>query len=165
MEESGFDTLYYPTTAERFDTVFDDYDSLRLDALVQEPHKTADFGYEHKGKMFTFTNSPAFAKRAAEYYRCNVKNPADVVILRLTAPQRLTRPAGRTWELKYGDDRRKMVSTSRKTEDFKDEFEYELHDKFRRSEGIVGPISMDVGGKNNLVCTRPSQSFQGAARG
>ena len=106
-------------------------EALRLDALLQVSPKTADFNYEHHGKMYTFTNSPAFAKRAAEYYRSNVKNPADIFILRLTAPQRLTRPTGRTWELNYGDDWRKMVCTSRKTGDFEDDFEHWLRDKFQ----------------------------------
>ena len=95
--------------------------------------------------MYTFTNSPVFVKRAAGYYRSNVKNPADVVILRLTAPQRLTRPRGRTWELKYGDNWRKMICTSRKTEKFKNDWEYWLRGNFQRSEVIIGPILTDVG--------------------
>lgn len=53
-----------------------------------------------------------------------------------------------------------MISASRKTEDFKDDFEFELRDKFQRSKVIIGPNSMDVDEDTTLEAVDHSNLFK-----
>lgn len=103
-----------------------------------KPNRVNDFGYDGYGTFYYWTPQDWVPHKYAQFTYDVIYNKVDGVILRMVTPENMTRPAGKTREMDYGEEWRKPVFFSWRLEDVPDDW----IEKFRKTEVFRGPVSI-----------------------